>query len=313
MLVNSTSVALLHCKQYFQQEIAEAVARLCAALEFRVTTGTRVLLKPNLLSGRSTEHLACTHPEFVAAVAQWFVDKGAYVSIGDSPAFGTAQGVMRTTGIEKALGKLPVKQTNFDRFTSVRLAGGVKVNIASAALECDMLINLPRVKAHSQLFMTLAVKNYFGTVVGFQKPTWHLRYGDREDRFASHLVDLLEVLPPGMTFIDGIVAMHETGPLSGLPYSLGLVGGALNPVAVDTALLGILKLDHEKSPIWQECAKRGLAGSDPDMLDFPLLKPAEFKADNFRVPSILKPVSFNPLRMVVSGCKRFAARLKESP
>jgi uncharacterized protein (DUF362 family) len=123
----------------------------------------------------------------------------------------------------------------------------------------------------------------------------------------------LEVLPPGMTFIDGIVAMHETGPLSGLPYSLGLVGGALNPVAVDTALLGILKLDHEKSPIWQECAKRGLAGSDPDMLDFPLLKPAEFKADNFRVPSILKPVSFNPLRMVVSGCKRFAARLKESP
>ena len=313
MLVNSTSVALLHCKQYFQQEIAEAVARLCAALQFRVTTGTRVLLKPNLLSGRSTEHLACTHPEFVAAVAQWFVDKGAYVSIGDSPAFGTAQGVMRTTGIEKALGKLPVKQTNFDRFTSVRLAGGVKVNVASAALECDMLINLPRVKAHSQLYMTLAVKNYFGTVVGFQKPMWHLRYGDREDRFASQLVDLLEVLPPGMTFIDGIVAMHETGPLSGLPYSLGLVGGALNPVAVDTALLGILKLDHEKSPIWQECAKRGLVGSDPDMLDFPLLKPAEFKADNFRVPSILKPVSFNPLRMVVSGCKRFAARLKESP
>jgi uncharacterized protein (DUF362 family) len=313
MLANSTSVALLHCKQYFRQEIAEAVARLCTALEFKVTSGTRVLLKPNLLSGRSTEHLACTHPEFVAAVAQWFVDKGAYVSIGDSPAFGTAQGVMRATGIEKALGKLPVKQTNFDRFTSVRLAGGVKVNIASAALECDMLINLPRVKAHSQLFMTLAVKNYFGTVVGFQKPMWHLRYGDREDRFASHLIDLLEVLPPGMTFIDGIVAMHETGPLSGLPYSLGLVGGALNPVAVDTALLGILKLDHEKSPVWQECAKRGLTGSDPDMLDFPLLKPAEFKADNFKVPSILKPVSFNPLRMVVSGCKRFAARLKESP
>ena len=152
MLANSTSVALLHCKQYFRQEIAEAVARLCTALEFKVTSGTRVLLKPNLLSGRSTEHLACTHPEFVAALAQWFVDKGAYVSIGDSPAFGTAQGVMRATGIEKALGKLPIKQTNFDRFTSVRLAGGVKVNVACAALECDMLINLPRVKAHSQLF-----------------------------------------------------------------------------------------------------------------------------------------------------------------
>jgi uncharacterized protein (DUF362 family) len=312
MLINSTSIALLHCKQYLRQEMTEAVARLCAALQFRVKAGTRVLLKPNLLSGRSAENLACTHPEFVAAVAQWFVDHGAVVAIGDSPAFGTAKGVMRSTGIEKALAGLPVKQINFDRSTLVSLAGGIKVNVASAAFECDILINLPRVKVHSQFYMTLAVKNYFGTVVGFQKAGWHLRYGDRGNRFASHLLDLLAVLPPSMTFIDGIVAMHETGPLSGVPYSLGLIGGALNPVTVDTALLRILRLDFEKSAIWQECRKRGLAGSDPDKLDFPLLKPTEFKADGFRAPSILKPVCFNPLRMVVSGCKRFAARLKES-
>ena len=180
MLINSTSVALLHHKQYIRKEMAEAVALLCEALQFKVTTGTRVLLKPNLLSGRSAEHLACTHPLFVAAVAEWFVEQGALVAIGDSPAFGTARGVMRSTGIEKALAGLPVKQINFDRSEPVILAGGVKVNVASAALECDMLINLPRVKAHSQFYMTLAVKNYFGTVVGFQKPGWHLRYGNRK-------------------------------------------------------------------------------------------------------------------------------------
>jgi uncharacterized protein (DUF362 family) len=112
--------------------------------------------------------------------------------------------------------------------------------------------------------------------------------------------------------MDGIVGMHETGPLSGKPYSLGLVAGALNPVALDSAMLQILGLDFEKSILWQECAKRGLAGSDPEMLDFPLLKPADFTADGFMAPQILKPVSFNPLRMVISGCKRFAARLKES-
>ena len=312
MLINSTSVVLLHCKQYRQQDIAEAVAQLCAALKFDVTAGTRILLKPNLLSGRSAEHLACTHPEFVAAVAQWFVDHGAVVSIGDSPAFGTARGVMRNTGIEKALGKLPVELINFDRSTMVRLSGGVKVKVARAALECDMLINLPRVKAHNQFYVTLAVKNFFGTVVGFQKPGWHLRYGAQEDRFASHLLDLLEVLPSGMTIIDGIVAMHGTGPLSGEPLSLGLVGGALNPVALDSALLQILKLDFKKSVLWQECAKRALVGSDPDKLEFPLLKPADFEVNDFRAPATLKPVSFNPLRMVVSGCKRFAARLKES-
>jgi len=312
MLINSTSVALLHHPQYLQKEMAEGVDQLCAALQFKVTAGTRVLLKPNLLSGRSTEHLACTHPLLVSAVAEWFVEQGAFVSIGDSPAFGTAKGVMRTTGIEKALAGLPVARINFDQSVPVRLAGGVKVNVATAVLECDMLINLPRVKAHSQFYMTLAVKNYFGAVVGFQKPVWHLCYGDRVEMFASHLVDLLAVLPGGLTFIDGIVAMHGTGPVSGQPYSLGLLGGALNPVSVDTALLKVLGLDFNKSAVWRECAKRNLAGSDPDILDFPLLKPAEFKTGGFRTPSILKPVSFNPLRMMASGCKRFAARLKES-
>jgi uncharacterized protein (DUF362 family) len=312
MLTNSTSVPLLCCTQYLRKELAEAVNQLCAVLQFKVPTGTRVLLKPNLLSGRSEEHLACTHPLVVAAVAEWFVEQGALVTIGDSPAFGTAKGVMRSTGIEKALEGLPVELMNFDQSTPVRLAGGVKVNVATAALECDMLINLPRVKAHSQIYMTLAVKNYFGTVVGFQKPLWHLRYGDREEMFASHLVDLLKMLPDGLTVIDGIVAMHGTGPVSGQPYSLGLLGGALNPVSVDTALLKVLGLDFKKSAVWQECAKRNLAGADPDALDFPLLKPAEFKTDGFRTPAILKPVSFNPLRMMASGCRRFAARLKES-
>jgi uncharacterized protein (DUF362 family) len=149
-------------------------------------------------------------------------------------------------------------------------------------------------------------------VVGFQKPWWHLRYGDHAEQFASNLVDLLPVLPSGLTLLDGIVAMHGTGSLSGQPYSLGLVAGAINPVALDTALLQILGLDHANSALWQECAHRGLAGSDPGVLDYPLLKPAELTVEDFKAPSILKPVSFNPWRMVVSACRRFAARVKES-
>lgn len=312
MIIDSTSVALLHCSKYIRNEIAETVDRLCAALQFRVTAGTRVLLKPNLLSGRSKGHLACTHPEFVAAAAEWFLAQGAVVEIGDSPAFGTARGVMRAIGVEKALAGLPVKRINFDCITPVRLSGGVKVNIASAALECDMLVNLPRVKAHSQFYLTLAVKNYFGTVVGFQKPAWHFRYGDKNGSLASHLVDLLEVLPPGITLIDGIMAMHGTGPVSGRPYSLNLAGGTINPVAADTALLQTLKLNLDKSAVWQECAKRGLVGSKPNLLSYPLAKPEEFNAEGFSPPGILKPETFNPLQIMVSACRRWAAGLKES-
>jgi uncharacterized protein (DUF362 family) len=312
MHITSTSVALLDCNHYRTRDIKEKINQICTAVGFKVGRGSRVLLKPNLLSARSTGHLACTHPAFVAAVAEWFLDQGAKIAIGDSPAFGTAKGVMRATGIEKALAGMDVELINFDHSVTVKLPGGVTVDIARAALECDFLVNLPKVKAHIQLYITLAVKNYFGTVVGFQKAWWHLRYGNHAEQFASHLVDLLQVLPAGVTLLDGIVAMHDTGPISGRPFSLGLIAGSINPVALDTALLQLLGLDQDQSVIWQECAKRGLVGIDPDMLDYPRLQPAELSVENFKAPAILKPVSFNPLRMAVSGCRRFVARVKES-
>jgi len=312
MLIKSTSFALLRCSGYRTREIAEKIDQICAGLGFTVGRGSRVLLKPNLLSARSPGHLACTHPAFVLAAAEWFLDQGAKVTIGDSPAFGTAKGVLRATGIEEALAELPVACINFEQSIRVKLSGGVTVEMARAALECDLLVNLPRVKTHIQLFVTLAVKNYFGTVVGLQKPWWHLRYGKHAEQFASHLVDLLPVLPAGVTLLDGIVAMHGTGPISGQPFPLGLVAGAINPVAMDTALFQILGLNPVQSVLWQECAKRGLAGTDPDLLDYPLLSPAALSIKNFKAPVFLKPVSFNPLRMVSSTCRRFAARVKES-
>lgn len=313
MRIDSTSVALLKCPFYNRHQIIRKIDQLCSALGFGVNIGTKVLLKPNLLTGRSTGHLACTHPEFVAAAAEWFVNKGAIVTIGDSPGFGTAVGVMRGTGIDEALAGLPVQRLNFDLSSPVTLSGGVSVNIARAALECDLLVNLPRVKVHDQLYMTLAVKNYFGTVVGLQKPWWHLRYGDHVKQFAAHLVDLLAVLPAGLTLLDGIVAMHGSGPVTGRPYSLGLVAGGINPVAIDTALLHVLKLDPAQSPLWRECADRGLAGVNPAMLQYPILRPVAFSAIGFETPAFIKSISFNPLRMMVSTCRRLTARVKESP
>jgi uncharacterized protein (DUF362 family) len=310
MLIESTAIGILRCDQYDRQKIKAAVDQLCNGTGLKVSTGAKVLLKPNLLTGRSTGHLACTHPEFVAAVAEWFVDQGAIVSIGDSPAFGTAKGVMAATGITGALQGLPVRQVNFTETKQVRLAGGISVNIAREALECDMLVNLPKIKAHSQLYVTLAVKNYFGTVVGFQKSMWHLRYGNMEERFASNIVDLLAVLPGGISLVDGITAMHTTGPVSGEPYPLGLLAGSLNPVTVDTAFLKVLGLEQRKSIIWQECVSRALAGANHELLTFPFLNPLDVKVSDFRTPGMLKPVSFNPLRMIVSGTRRLISRIQ---
>lgn len=309
MELDALSVGLTRCPDYDREQIKAEVERLCAALDFRPSSGAKVLLKPNLVAGTRRDGLPCTHPEFVAAVAEWCLDHGCTVSVGDSPAFGTARMVMRSCGMAAALQGLPVRLVNFGRPRRQALLHGARVGIAREALECDVLVNLPRVKAHGQLLVTLAVKNYFGTVVGFRKPLLHARHGGREGDFARMLVDLLPILPGGITLIDGIVAMHRQGPMKGEPFPLGLIGAAVNPVALDSALLALLRINPLASPIWRECRHRNLPGWHPDSARYPLLRPDDFLVPGFLVPRHLKPVSFHPWHLAKGAVKRLLLRL----
>lgn len=100
---------------YERQEIALAVDELLAALPFTLSRGSKVLLKPNLVAAGYHGDLACTHPEFVAGVAQWFVDQGAQVAVGDSPVTGSGIRAMGICGMTEALKSLPVSLAPFKR------------------------------------------------------------------------------------------------------------------------------------------------------------------------------------------------------
>jgi len=308
MKLSACEVGLVPCRRYDRQELKGRVEALANGLGFRVSAGSRVLLKPNLVSAVRNKGLACTHPEVVAAVAEWFLDQGAKVRVGDSPAFGTALGVMAACGISAALKGLPVTMINFEAVRQVRLASGLSVGVARAIGECDLLVNLPKIKAHGQLYLSLAVKNYFGAVVGFRKPWLHARYGDIGNRFEALLVDLLEVLPGGITLADGVVAMQGDGPVAGYPFPLHLLAAGLNPVAVDTALLAVLGLPPQASPLWRECHRRHIVGSKLAELSFPLARPEEVAAQGFQPPARLRPVSFHPWRLLLGAMKRVRAR-----
>ncbi|MDH5299274.1 MAG: DUF362 domain-containing protein, partial [Desulfobulbaceae bacterium] len=240
----------------------------------------------------------------------WFCDHGARVSVGDSPAFGSAVQVMAACGHDRALRGLPVQRVNFDRSRPVTLACGERVGVAVATLECDLLVNLPKVKAHCQMLVSLAVKNYFGTVVGWRKPWLHAKHGDMGTRFEALLVDLLAFLPQGLSLADGVVAMHGSGPVKGgIAYPLGVLGASMNPVALETALLQILAIEPARSPLWRECQRRGLTGSDPATLHYPLLAPDQLRVADFALPGQLQPVSFRPHRLLAGALKRIVARL----
>ncbi|MBC8316847.1 MAG: DUF362 domain-containing protein [Desulfobulbaceae bacterium] len=304
MNISSSRVGILRCANYDRKSIRECINRFVDSFPFTVSRGTKVLIKPNLVAARGHDGLACTHPECVAAVAEWCLGQGARVCIGDSPAFGSGVDVMKRVGIADAVASLDVKLVSFTPGEKMCLAGGASVVVAAEVMESDVLINLPKVKAHSQVRMTLGVKNYFGIVSGWRKAYLHQTVGGSETRFAEMIVDLLAIVPPGMTIIDGISAMHKSGPLDGAAYPLGILAGSLNPVALDTALLDVVQLESDRSLLWQECYRRNLAGSILDQLEYPFLCPEEVRAADFSIPAVLSPIRFNGTQVLRSIRKR---------
>ncbi|MDP3481309.1 MAG: DUF362 domain-containing protein [Desulfoprunum sp.] len=300
-----TPVYLARCPGYERTAVREIVENMADTLGLADSyAGRTVLLKPNLISATAPV-LACTHAELIAGVATAFLDRGARVRVGDSPAFGTAVRAMQHHGIVRALAGMNVEIIEFARPVQRVLACGLQVAIAAESLDCDLLVNLPKIKAHNQMYVTLSIKNIFGIVLGMRKAMLHMTQGESHQRFAELIVDLLDILPPYVAIADGIEVMHREGPISGESLFLGCVAGCTNLVALDTALLGLLGLDHQKSPLWQATQNRNMPGSRLDDLVYPGLPPQAFAGSGFVVPDLLDGVRFNPLRFLRGILRRF--------
>jgi uncharacterized protein (DUF362 family) len=300
-------IFLTACPDYSPGRLGGMVAGLLEAAGFRPAPGDRVLAKPNLVAAKGGP-LSCTHPAVVRAACDYLLACGARVVVADSPAFGTAESVARRIGLAEALRGLPVSLVTLGRPRSVPLPSGLAAAVSADALDADSILNLPKLKAHSQLRLTGAVKNLFGCVVGFRKALAHCRYGDQGRQFESLLVEVMAVLPPGFSLIDGITAMSRQGPTGGDPNPLGLLGAGASPVAMDTAVYTVLGVRPGTVPLWAEALRRGLPGADPAELVFPVKHPSEFDASSFVVPDRLSPVTFHPLRLVRGRLKSLCAR-----
>lgn len=298
------SVALIQCKSYTDNVLDVGVAAALDTLDFPSNlNGSTVLLKPNLISSRGPA-LACTNANYLAALVRWLTDHGAKIIIGDSPAFGNTVSVMERQGMMAPLKGLPFQQVQFSTPVKRALSNGITVEVAAEAFECDVFINLPKLKAHNQMFMTGAVKNIFGIVVGIRKAMLHMRHGSDHGEFSDILIRLPELLPKSFHLLDGIEAMHVSGPIDGEKISLCCIGASRCPVALDTAVLEMLELPLINSPLWKVAAEMGHPGSSAEQISYPLADPCQFHGSGFVAPGSLNAVRFNPFRLISGMLRR---------
>lgn len=303
---NKRAAALARLDSYKAPNLDAIVGETLDKAELPSPRGMKILVKPNLLLARE---LACSHPSIVAAVCRWLLDRGANITVGDSPAFGSARYVAAKIGLLDALKPLGLGVAPFNKAKTLKVdinlgdyQEKISFMVATLALESDEIYSVAKVKAHGQMRTTLCAKNCFGCVTGWRKALIHALHGKTTEIFAECLAELFRNLPPIRGAIDGVVAMSGTGPSKGSPYSLNLVGASNSATALDEAIIAILKRPLTDFPLAARLAPKG-SNADPPV--YTLLKPEDFDASGFSLPKELKPASFSPAQLIKSFAKRF--------
>jgi uncharacterized protein (DUF362 family)/Fe-S-cluster-containing hydrogenase component 2 len=214
-------VAITRCEDYEFENVLLKVTEglnLLGGISAFVSRGDRVLLKPNFLGPRPPDKGVTTHPAVVKAVAQLVLDAGGKPIIGDSPNIGTTAYVAKVAGVQTVALELGIDIVEFEPAEFKNPDGKVFKDfvLGKAVKEVDKIINLPKLKTHTNTYMTMAVKNLFGCVPGMRKTRWHLSTSrESKKHFAQMLVDLHNLVKPSLSIVDGIVGMEGNGPGTG--------------------------------------------------------------------------------------------------
>lgn len=303
-------VSLQALADYDPEHVKAALHRLLEPLggmAHFVTPGQKVLIKPNLLSGKAPEKAVTTHPEIVRQVILMVQSAGGVASVGDSPGLGKPENVARKCGILSVIEETGASFAAFEESVQIDLQAGTfhHLEVASEALHTDLIINLPKLKTHQMMGYTGAVKNLFGLVVGMRKARLHLQAGTDKAFFALMLLELAERFKPALSIMDAVVGMEGNGPGNGEPVHLGALLASPSAVALDTVATAMVKLPEQSVWTQRVAREKGLPGVSLDELQLhgtplaallaPHFRPAANADINFGLPLPVKNLLKNAI------------------
>jgi uncharacterized protein (DUF362 family) len=177
-LDNHYDVALVSCRNYDDTEVEKALCegiRQTGGLAF-VKPGMRIAVKVNLVTAMAPETAATPHPSVVCALTRILRERGAEVILGDGPGGIYASSYLRVVydvcglrSAEQYGGKLnddfSVEDVEYPDAVMAK-----RFPYTAYLGKADAIIDLCKLKTHSMMGMTCAVKNFFGSIPGTAKP-----------------------------------------------------------------------------------------------------------------------------------------------
>lgn len=278
--MKKSTVVLRRCETYEKADVGAAVSDCIDALggadALFPDKGARILIKPNLLTRAAPEKAVTTHPSVFGAVCRYLREAGCTeLSYGDSPGthFAGVKNTAEACGIAAEAEQCGVSLGDFEGGEETPFPDGITAKsfvITHAALSCDRIVNVCKLKTHMLERMTGAQKNLFGIVYGFNKGATHVKYPNSVE-FARALADLNRFRPPVLHIMDAVVAMEGNGPSGGVPRDMGWILASTDPVALDTVACTLISLDPALVPTNEIGAEYGVGHTASEKIEVLLL------------------------------------------
>ncbi len=241
------------------QAVSQA-ASLTGQWEGVITSGDRVLLKPNMCLNDTVN---TTNRLVTAAVVRMAYEAGARdVIVGESSIVGFDTDVVyETTGTrehcEKAGAQVIDLKDRPGRIVTVPdPLRRKRIRISEAVLQADKLINIPMMKTCAGTDVSCALKNMKGVMSDNDKKSFH-RIG-----LNQALTDLNRVVKQHFIVVDGIRASE----LMSRPVELGIIMAGTDPVAVDSVAVRVMGHDPKRINHLRIAAENGLGQIEIDRI-----------------------------------------------
>ncbi|MDI6644840.1 MAG: DUF362 domain-containing protein [Methanobacteriaceae archaeon] len=251
---NISKIAISKCTSYDKLKVKKSLYKsleLLGGLSNIIKPDSKVLIKPNILMASSPDACITTHPAVIEAVISALLDVDAIPMVGDSPGGIVKDNVehyYKATGIYEVCERLDVKLLNFEKEgVYIKKRKNQTYHIAKPVIDCDFLINLPKIKTHGLTIFTSSIKNMYGAIPGLTKTDYH-RKAPKPTEFSSRVVDIFALTKPDLNIVDGVVGMEGSGPSNGTPRELGMILVSEDAVALDHYICHVLGKNPKEIP-----------------------------------------------------------------
>lgn len=233
--------------------------------------GSRIGLKPNLVSPSEASWGATTHPEIVAGTIEYLKEHGFenLVILEGSWVGDKTADAFEVCGYDRLVREYGVEfiDTQKDSFHTKDCAG-MELEICDSVEHLDFLINFPVLKGHCQTKITCALKNMKGLIpnrekrhfhgMGLHRPIAHLNVGIRQDFI------LVDNICGDLDFEDG-----------GNPVVMNRLIAAVDPVLCDAYVCRMLNYETEEVPYLRMAEELGVGNADLSRLEIRALNEPE--------------------------------------